>query len=71
MLSFRFSSQRLGRFLVAQKREDLVVLKDMIEAGTLTPVIDRTYSLSDSAAAMDRMGDGHPRGKIVISVASA
>jgi len=71
MVSFRFSSQRLGRFLVAQKVEDLVTLKDLIEAGKLTPVIDRTYSLSDSAQAMSRMGDGHPRGKIVISVASA
>ncbi|MFZ0178548.1 MAG: NAD(P)-dependent alcohol dehydrogenase [Candidatus Dormiibacterota bacterium] len=71
MVSFRFSSQRLGRFLVAQKGEDLVVLKDLIEAGALTPVIDRTYALNESAQAMGRMGDGHPRGKIVISIASA
>jgi NADPH:quinone reductase-like Zn-dependent oxidoreductase len=71
MVSFRFSSQRLGRFLVAQKREDLVVLKELIEAGRLTPVIDRTYALSESAEAMGRMGDGHPSGKIVISVCAA
>jgi NADPH:quinone reductase-like Zn-dependent oxidoreductase len=71
MVSFRFSSQRLGRFLVAQKREDLVVLKDLIEAGKLTPVIDRTYALSESAEAMGRMGAGHPSGKIVISVCAA
>jgi NADPH:quinone reductase-like Zn-dependent oxidoreductase len=71
MVSFRFSSQRLGRFLVAQKREDLVVLKELIEAGRLTPVIDRTYALSESAEAMGRMGDGHPSGKIVISVGAA
>lgn len=71
MVSFRFSSQRLGRFLVAQKSEDLVVLKELIEAGRLTPVIDRTYGLSQSAEAMGRMGDGHPSGKIVISVSAA
>jgi NADPH:quinone reductase-like Zn-dependent oxidoreductase len=71
MLSFRFSSQRLGRFLVAQRAEDLVTLKDMIEAGAVTPVIDRAYPLSESAEAMVRMGGGHPQGKIVITVAAA
>ena len=71
MVSFRFSSRRLGRFLVAQKREDLVALKELIEGGSLTPVIDRTYALGDSAAAMGRMGGGHPSGKIVISVCAA
>jgi NADPH:quinone reductase-like Zn-dependent oxidoreductase len=70
-LSFGFGSQRLGRFLVSPKHEDLVVLKDMIEAGTLTPVIDRTYQLSESAQAMTRMGEGHARGKLVISVSVA
>jgi NADPH:quinone reductase-like Zn-dependent oxidoreductase len=70
-VSFRFSSQRLGRFLVAQRREDLVALKELIESGSLTPVIDRTYALNDGAAAMGRMGGGHPSGKIVISVCVA
>src|SRR6185437_3100096 len=51
MVSFRFVSQRLGRFLMAKKHEDLVVLKEMIEAGKVTPVIGRTYPLSEAAAA--------------------
>ena len=70
-VSFRFSSQRLGRFLVAQKVEDLVTLKDLIEVGKLH-ARHRPDVLAERQRAGDgRMGDGHPRGKIVISVASA
>lgn len=71
---FRFGSQTLGRFLVSAKHDDLVVLKDLIEAGKLTPVIDRAYPLSETAKAMDHVGGGqargggHARGKIVITV---
>jgi NADPH:quinone reductase-like Zn-dependent oxidoreductase len=67
-VSFRFSSQKLGRFLVAQKAEDLVVLKDLIEAGKVTPVIDRTYPLSETPEAIDYVGRGHARGKVVIAL---
>jgi NADPH:quinone reductase-like Zn-dependent oxidoreductase len=68
MVSFRFVSQRLGRFLVAKKREDLIVLMDMIEAGQVTPVIGRTYLLSETAQAMDYVATGCARGKVVIRV---
>lgn len=68
MVSFRFVSQRLGRFVVARKLEDLITLKELIEAGKVTPIIDRTYPLSETAAAMDYVGMGHARGKVVISV---
>lgn len=68
MVSFRFVSQRLGRFLVAKHREDLITLKEMIEAGTVTPVIGRTYTLSETAEAMTYMGTGHARGKVVINI---
>lgn len=63
MVSFRFVSQRLGRFLVAKKREDLIVLMGMIEAGQITPVIGRSYLLSETAQAMDYVATGHVRGK--------
>ena len=43
-------------------------LKELIEAGKVMPVIDRTYSLSETAAAMDYIGTGHARGKVVINV---
>jgi NADPH:quinone reductase-like Zn-dependent oxidoreductase len=68
MVSFRFASQRLGRFIVAQKHDDLLALKELIEAGKVMPVIDRTYPLSETAAAMDYVGTGHARGKVVINV---
>lgn len=70
-MSFRFGGRRLGRFLVSPNHADLVVLKDMIEAGTLTPIIDRTYPLSDGARAIGHVGEGHARGKVVISVCTA
>ncbi len=68
MVSFRFVSQRLGRFLVAKKHEDLTILKDLVEAGELTPVIGRTYPLDETPQAMDYVATGHARGKVVISV---
>ena len=58
---FRFGDQRLGRFLVSMNHADLVVLKDLIETGKVTPVLDRTYPLSDAAQAMDHVGPGMPR----------
>src|ERR1019366_6472688 len=65
-VSFRFVSQTLGRFMVLPKREDLVVLREFIEAGKVTPVIGRTYPLSESSQAIDHVGEGHARGKVVI-----
>jgi NADPH:quinone reductase-like Zn-dependent oxidoreductase len=43
-------------------------VKDLIEAGKVTPVIDRTYPLSEAAEAMRYLEAGHARGKIVIRV---
>jgi NADPH:quinone reductase-like Zn-dependent oxidoreductase len=65
---FRFGSQTLGTFLVAQTHEDLIVLKDLIEAGKVTPIIDRAYPLSQTAQAMGHVGAGHARGKVAITV---
>jgi len=68
---FRFGSQTLGRFLVAPKHEDLVALKELIEAAKVTPVIDRAYPLSEIAQAMGHVGEGHTRGKVAITVSNA
>jgi NADPH:quinone reductase-like Zn-dependent oxidoreductase len=73
---FRFGSQRLGRFLVSPKQEDLVFLKDLIEAGKVTPVIDHSYPLSEAGQALAHVGGGkarggHARGKVTITVAQA
>jgi NADPH:quinone reductase-like Zn-dependent oxidoreductase len=43
-------------------------LKDLIETGKLTPVIDRTYPLSEAAQAIGYLVQGHARGKVVLTV---
>jgi NADPH:quinone reductase-like Zn-dependent oxidoreductase len=64
----RFVSHRLRPFLMSLKFEDLVVLKELIEAGKVTPVIDRTYPLSEASQAIGHVGEGHARGKVVITL---
>ena len=64
----RFVSHRLRPFLVSPKFEDLVILKELIEAGKVTPVMDRTYPLSEAPEAIGHVGGGHARGKIAITV---
>ena len=68
LLVSRFVSQRLLPFLAKRSKEDLIVLKELIEAGKVTPVIDRTYPLSETAAAIRYLEAGHARGKVVITV---
>ena len=63
-----FVSQRLRPFVLMEKKEDLVVLKELIEAGEVTPVIDRTYPLREASDAIRYLEEGHARGKVVITV---
>src|SRR6202521_344710 len=70
-VSFMFGSQSLGTFIASPKQENLVVLRDFIEAGKVIPVIHRTSSLNEPAAAVRYVGKGHARGKVVIPVAKA
>ena len=63
-----FTGQNLRQFLSSTNKEDLGALKDLIESGKVTPVIDRTYPLSDTAAALTHVGNRHTRGKTVITV---
>ena len=63
-----FVSQKMASFTVKPNREDLHYLKELIEAGKLTPVIDRTYSLSETPEAIRYLENGHARGKVVITV---
>jgi NADPH:quinone reductase-like Zn-dependent oxidoreductase len=65
---FQFGGQTLGNFLVSFNHADLAVLAGMIEAGKVTPVIDRTYPLSETPQAIDHVGRGHARGKVAITV---
>jgi NADPH:quinone reductase-like Zn-dependent oxidoreductase len=55
-------------FVAREHYEELQVLSELIEAGKITPVIDRTYPLSQAADAIRYLEKGHARGKIVITV---
>lgn len=63
-----FVSQRLRPFAATEKGEDLVALAELIEAGQVNPVVDRTYPLDETAEALAYYGGGHARGKVVITV---
>ncbi|HXC85747.1 MAG TPA: NAD(P)-dependent alcohol dehydrogenase [Trebonia sp.] len=63
-----FTRQRLTGFIAPESRADLLVLRDLAESGAITPAIDRTYPLSQAAAAVRHLADGHARGKVVITV---
>lgn len=70
MLLSPFVRHRLRGLVAIDRREDLEYLSQLIEAGKLTPVVDRTYPLSQAADAIRHIEAGHARGKIVVSVAS-
>ena len=63
-----FVRQQKGMFLSLPSKEDLATLKELTESGKVTPVIDRTYPLSETPEAISYLGEGHARGKIVITV---
>ena len=63
-----FARQQGRTFIAARNKEDLQFLKKLIEAGKITPVIDRTYLLSETPEAVGYVGEGHARGKVVITV---
>ena len=64
----RVGSQRLLPFLAERRQADLIALKDLIEAGAVRPVIDRTYPFDETAAALRHIETGHPGGKVVITM---
>jgi NADPH:quinone reductase-like Zn-dependent oxidoreductase len=64
----RFVGQRMLPLIAKLRKDDLVSLKEMIEAGKVTPVVDRTYSLSEAPEAIGYVETGHARGKVVLTV---
>ena len=61
-------SQRATFFLATFNKADMETLRDFFEDGKLTSVIDSAYPLDEIGAALEHMGEGHPRGKIVVTV---
>ena len=61
-------SKKLGYVSMKQNKQDLVSVKELLEGGELTPVIDRTYPLSEVPEAIRYLEEGHAKGKVVITV---
>jgi NADPH:quinone reductase-like Zn-dependent oxidoreductase len=64
----RFVSQKFVTVMSRRSKEDLTVMREIIEAGKVTPVIDRRYSLSEVPEAIRYLEEGHARGKVVITL---
>ena len=64
----RFVSQKLVTFLARPNKEDLTIMHELMAAGKVTPVIDRSYSLSEVPEAIRYLEEGHARGKVVITL---
>jgi NADPH:quinone reductase-like Zn-dependent oxidoreductase len=68
LVSSRFVSQTVVFFVAKVNTDDLIVLKELVEANKVTPVIDRRYTLSEAPEAIRYLKAGHTRGKVVITV---
>src|SRR6266446_2609259 len=64
----RFVRQKFVRYVTKLDKDDLKLLSELMQTGKVTPVIDRSYKLSETAEAMRYFEEGHARGKIVITV---
>jgi NADPH:quinone reductase-like Zn-dependent oxidoreductase len=62
------SSRKVVNFVAQLNKADLRVLQELLEAGKVTPVLDRRYELSEVPEALRYLGEGHAKGKIVITV---
>jgi NADPH:quinone reductase-like Zn-dependent oxidoreductase len=61
--------QKMGNLLARPNQKDLIFMKELLEAGKVTPVIDRRFPLSEVADAIRYLEAGHAKGKVVITVA--
>ena len=67
----RFSDKKFAFYIAETKRDDLNTLRDLMQSGKLTPVIDRTCNkLSETPDAIRYLEEGHARGKVIITVAN-
>jgi NADPH:quinone reductase-like Zn-dependent oxidoreductase len=64
----RFMSQTVAPYMTKRNRDDLVLLKELIEEGKVKPVIEKSHPLSEAGEALRYVEKGHARGKVVITV---
>ncbi len=69
LLTFLFASQKLKTFVMSPQQKDLLLLKELVEAGKAKPVIEHSYALSETAEALRHVGEGHSQGQTVIRIA--
>ena len=62
------ASQKVVFFISKATSQDLTALAELLEAGTVTPSVERTYPLAEAADALRYLGEGHARGKLVVTV---
>src|SRR5579862_5916585 len=67
-LTSRIGNRRLIFFICKPNRADLAVLRELLEAGQVRPVVDRVYPLAEIADALETMGEGHVQGKLVVQI---
>ncbi len=70
LVSFLFTNRKFKLFVNTPNRDDLIFLKQLVEAGKAKPVIERRYGLSEVAEALTHVGEGHAQGQTVIRIAS-
>jgi NADPH:quinone reductase-like Zn-dependent oxidoreductase len=63
-----FVSQKLVPFIAKSSQEDLTIMRELMESGKITPVIDKCYRLSETADAIRYLAEEHARGKVVITL---
>jgi len=64
----RFVSQKFVAYIAQFNKQDMTLLADLMQSGKITPVIDRTYKLNETADALRYLEQGHARGKVVIKL---
>jgi NADPH:quinone reductase-like Zn-dependent oxidoreductase len=64
----KFTSQKFVFYIATLTKDDLNVLRDLMQSGKVTPVIDRSYKLNQTADAVRYMEEGHARGKVVVTI---
>ncbi|HET9927440.1 MAG TPA: NAD(P)-dependent alcohol dehydrogenase [Rubrobacter sp.] len=66
----QFTDQKMLGLISKERQQDLLTLRDLIEAGKLTPVIGRTYPLREAPQAIRYLEQGHAQGKVVLTVSN-
>ena len=63
-----FTDQKFAQYMTKMSKQDLIMLGELIQAGKVRPVIERTYKLNDAPEALRQLDAGHARGKLVITI---